>query len=151
MLAAHLVVGDLAVFVHNQFVAENGGPTQLLHQGLCELGEGVGDDDHLGDGAQFVQELAGAGHGIDGGDGVLDLLQTQAVLFQDVQTELHELVVVGFVAGGAGEFGDAGCLGEFDPDFGNQYSFEVQAYDVHVIPPHFVMPANRALPRLTAQ
>lgn len=43
----------------------------------------------------------------------------------------HQLVVVGLVARGAGEFRDAGATGELDPDLGDQDPFEVEADDAH--------------------
>jgi hypothetical protein len=52
-------------------------------------------------------------------------------LRQDVQAVLHQGVVVGLVARGAAQLGDAGTLGEFDPDFGNEHTFEVETDELH--------------------
>ena len=129
--AAHGEVGDGAVFGDDELVAEQRRPAELLHEGLGELLEGIGDDDDLGEAAQLVQECAGAGYGVDLRDGRLHIGQAQPVLGQNIEAPLHELVVVGLVAGGALKLGDAGFLGEGDPDFGNQHAFQIEAYDVH--------------------
>ena len=47
LLNAHSESGDLAVLCYFQLVAENGWPAQLFHERLCELGEGIADDDYL--------------------------------------------------------------------------------------------------------
>ena len=136
LLAAHLEAGDFPVGSHLQAVAEDGGPAQLFHQGLCKLLKGVAEDDHLGHGAQLIQKLLGPGQGVDLGDGGLDLLQTQSVLLQDAQTPAHELVVVGLIPGGALELRDAALFRKGDPDFGDQNALHIQTYDIHdLIPP----------------
>ena len=89
------------------------------------------NDDHLGLRAQVVQELLGAGNGLDVGDDFLDLRQAHAVTAQHVQAELHELVVVGLIARGAHQVGDACLLRERDPDLRCQHAFQVQTYDIH--------------------
>ena len=129
--AAHREVGDGAICGYHQLVAEQRRPAELLHEGLGELFESVGDDDDLGEAAQLVQKRAGAGHGVDLGDDRLHVGQAQPMLGQNVEAPLHEFVVVGLVAGGALKLGDAGFLGEGDPDFGNQHAFQIEAYDVH--------------------
>jgi hypothetical protein len=52
-----------------------------------------------------------------------------------IQAVLHQLVVVRLVARGAAQLGDAGALGELDPDFGNQHAFEVETDKLHGISP----------------
>ena len=43
----------------------------------------------------------------------------------------HQLVVVGLVARGAAQLGDAGALGDVDPDLGDEHAFEVETRDDH--------------------
>ena len=131
LLAAHAVAGDHAVCVDVEGVADDGGHAELLDEGHGELLEGVAQDDDLRERAQLVEELAGAGQRLERGDDLLDVLDPQAVLAQDVDAVLHELVVVGLVAGGALELGDASSLGELDPDLGREHAFHIQAGDVH--------------------
>ena len=125
------VTGDHTVFPDLQLVAEDGGPAQFLHQGRSKLGKGVGQNDRLGFAAQGVQEFLRAGHGIDGGNGVLNILQAQAVLPQDAQPPFHQLVIVRLVPGGAFQFGDAAGLGKGDPDLRHQHPFKVKTYNIH--------------------
>ena len=49
---AEAVVDDAAVDDF-QLVAEEGGPIELLHEWLGKFLEGVGENDHLGQGAKF--------------------------------------------------------------------------------------------------
>lgn len=136
--AAHLEAGDLPAGGHLQGVAEQGGPVQLLHQGLGELLEGVAEDDDLGLLPQGVQKFPGAGQGVDGGDGGLDLLQAQAVLLQHAQPPVHQLVIVGLVPGGALQFRDAAGLGKRDPNLGDQHALHIQTDYVHSNAPFLV-------------
>ena len=53
------------------------------------------------------------------------------VTLEDAQAVLHEHVVVRLFPGGAAQFGDARAFGEFDPDFGNENTFEVKTNDLH--------------------
>ena len=129
--AAHPKAGDLPAGGHLQGVAEEGGPAQLFHQGLGKLLEGVAEDDDLGEGAKLVQERLGPGQGVDFGDGGLNLFQAQAVLLQDGQPVLHQLVVVRLVPGGALQLRDAAGVGKGDPDLRHQHAFHIQTYEIH--------------------
>ena len=145
--AAHLEARDLATLSDFQGVAEDGGPVQLLHQGLRELLKGVAEDDGLGLLAQGIQEVLGARQGIDPGDGRLDLPQAQAALFQDAQAPAHQLVVIRLVPGGALELRDAALLGEGDPDLGHQDTLHIKADNVHSIGPF--SRGRKKLPRVS--
>jgi hypothetical protein len=101
------------------------------HQRVGEFVEGVGEDDDLVILAQLVEEGARARHRAHFGDHLLDVRQAELVLAQDVQAVLHQLVVVRLVARRAAQLGNAGALGEFDPDFGDEDTFEVEADDLH--------------------
>ena len=57
------------------------------------------------------------------------------MLPEDVQPEVHQLVVVGLVPGGAAELRDAAGLGKSDPDFGDQDAFHIKTYNIHGISP----------------
>jgi len=48
---------------------------------------------------------------------------------QDLQPPAHELVVVRLVARRAAQLGDAGLLGDRDPDLGREHALHVQAGD----------------------
>ena len=80
LLTSEVIAGDRAVVGDDQLVAEDRGVSEFLHQGLGELGEGIAQDDRLSKGTQLIHELLRPGHRVDRGDGILDLLQTQAVL-----------------------------------------------------------------------
>ena len=100
--------------------------------------EGVGNHDNLSAVAQLVQEFLCTGQWVDGGNGLLDLLEAEAVLSQNAQAPVHELVVIRFVARCALELGDAARLCECDPNFGNQYTFHIEAGHVHEKGPFIV-------------
>ena len=131
LLHADAVVVDHPVFPDLQLVAEDRRPAELLHQGRSELREGIGEDERLGLAAQGVQELLRAGHGIDRGDRGLDVLQAQAMLPQDAEAPLHQLVIVRLVPCGALQLRDAAGLGKSDPDLRNQDAFKIQTYNIH--------------------
>jgi ATP-dependent 26S proteasome regulatory subunit len=78
-----------------------------------------------------VEEVARAGHRPHAADHGLDVGELQPVLAQQADAVAHQLVVVGLVARGAAELGDAGALGERDPDLGDEHAFEVEADDLH--------------------
>ena len=129
--AAHPEAGDLAAVRHLQGIAEDGGPAQLLHQGLGELLKGVAEDDDLGVLPQGVQKLLGPGERVDPGDGRLDLPDPKAVLLQNVQTPAHQLVIIGLIPGGPLQLGDAAGLGEGDPDLRDQNALHIQTNNIH--------------------
>ena len=52
-------------------------------------------------------------------------------IIKDPQALLHQHVVVGNVPGGRLERLDAGFFREGDPDFRNQYAFQVETRDFH--------------------
>ena len=54
LLDAHAKACDLAVWSHFQRIAEQSGPSQLLHKRGSKLSKGIADDDHLANGAQLV-------------------------------------------------------------------------------------------------
>ena len=55
------------------------------------------------------------------------------MFLQDAEPPLHQFVIVRFVAGGALEFGYAGCFGKCNPDFGDKYAFQIETGDVHIV------------------
>ena len=122
---AHPEAGDLTAVRHLQGIAEDGGPAQLLHQGLGKLLKGVAEDDDLGLLPKGVQKLLGSGERVDLGDGVLDLPNPKAMLLQNAQTPVHQLVIIGLIPGGALQFGDSAGLGEGDPDLRDQDALHV--------------------------
>ena len=131
LLAAHLVAEDLAVRRDLERVAQQRRIAELLHQRHRELLERVAEDHDLRLAAQRVEKLLRAGHGVDLGDRLLNLLELQAVLFQDGDAVAHELIIVRLVAGGAAQLGDAARLGEGDPDFRDQNALHIQTNNVH--------------------
>ncbi len=81
LLDSHLKAGDLSVVCDFQGVAEQGRIAEFFHQRCGKLREGVADQDHLGEGAQLVEELSCARQWIDLLNRSLNLFQSQAVLF----------------------------------------------------------------------
>jgi hypothetical protein len=128
---AQMVIHEAAGVVGFQAVAEQGRPAELPHQRVGELVEGVGQDHHLVVLAQRVEETARTVHRPHRGDDLLDLRQAQAVLGKDAEAVLHQRVVVRLVTGGTTERRDTGAFGEFDPDFGNEDTFEIETDDFH--------------------
>jgi two-component system response regulator QseB len=55
----------------------------------------------------------------------------EPVFGEDGEAVLHQLVVVRLVAGRAAKLRNAGARGEFDPDFGDEDAFKVEADDLH--------------------
>ena len=84
--------------------------TKVGHQGLGEFLKGIAQNNHLCGGPQLVQKRLGAGQRINLGDGVLDLLEPQAVLLQDAQPPGHQLVVIRLIPGGAPQLRNAAGL-----------------------------------------
>ena len=128
---AQLVAHHPIVFIGDQAVAKQGRETQLTHQRLGELIEGVGQDHHLEALAQPIDELNGAVQRLERGDNGLDIGQLEPMLVEDAQALLHQHVVVGDVTGGGPQGLNAGFLGKGDPDFRNQYPFQVKAGNFH--------------------
>ena len=129
--APHDVACDVPVLIHLQCVAQQGGVSQLLHQGHAELIEGVAEDHHLRHAAQLIQKFLRTGQGVDLGDDVLDLPQLHALFPQQVDAPAHQLVVVRLVPGGAAQLGDAALLGKGDPDLGDEDALHIQTDNVH--------------------
>ena len=83
---------------------------------MCIRDRGIAEDDHLRSPAQRVQKRLCAGQRVDGGNGLLDLLQSKTVLFQNTQAPAHELVIVRLVPGRPLELRDPAGLRKGDPD-----------------------------------
>ena len=84
--------------------------TRARHERHAELVEGVGEDHHLVLPPQGVEELPGSRLPPHPRDDLLDVRQPQAVQPEEREPTGHELVVVGLVAGGAPQLGDAGAF-----------------------------------------
>jgi hypothetical protein len=125
---AQAVVDD-AIVADDQLVAQDRRHAELTHQGCAELLEGVAEDDHLGALAQPVEEVLRALHRTEAGDHVGDQAHRQPVLVEDREAVLHQHVVVGLVASGAAQLGDARALGDGDPDLGHQHPLEIEGDD----------------------
>src|ERR1035441_9497129 len=95
----------------DSWVPQKMGLCLLAQEGGGKFFKGVGEDDDLGEGAEPAQEIERAVQRFQGGDGVLDVGQFEAVLVEDLEAAEHEFVVVRLVAGGAAEFGDVGFRG----------------------------------------
>jgi hypothetical protein len=122
---AELVIGDVVV-MNDEAVAEEGGPVELTDQGCGELFEGIGEDDDRHLLAQLAEELECTREGLEGGDNLLDIGEAEVVLVEDGESPAHEAVVIGLIAGGAAQFGNAGFFGDGDPDFRGEHSFHVE-------------------------
>lgn len=131
ILLAQLVADHTIILVGDQAVAQQSRETELTHQRLGELVEGVGENHHLKTFTQPVDELHCAIERLQGSDHVLNVLQLQAVLIENAQALLHQHVVIGDVAGGRLERLDAGFFRKGDPDFRDQYAFQVETRDFH--------------------
>jgi hypothetical protein len=123
-----LVIHD-PVVLHDQPVAEQGGPAKLAQERRGELLERVGQNDHLRLRSELVQKFLPALDRMERADDLLDVGQLQTVPVQDRQASAHQLVVIRFVTRGAAQFRNAGLFGDGDPDLGSQYSLHVQRDD----------------------
>lgn len=133
---AQPVVGDTSRLFDHQFVAEQRRPPELAHQRFGELVERVAEDDDLRLRTQLLEEVDGAFERRQRRDHVLDVGEAQAVTIEDLDAAAHQLVVVGFVAGGAPQFGDSRLVGERNPHLGHEDAFEIQANDTgHLLLP----------------
>ena len=110
-------------------MTHHGGATELGHQRIGELLEGVAQDDHLVSGAKPVEELSGALERSEPGDHHLDHRHREAVLVEAVEATPHQHVVVGLVPRGPREGLDPGAFGDRDPDLGDQHPLEVEGDD----------------------
>ena len=79
----------------------------------------------------MVEKLAGTRHGAHAFNDTLNVGQLQAMTFEQIEPEAHQLVVIGFVTRGAGQFGDAGSPRKFNPDFRDQHTFKIETDDLH--------------------
>ncbi|MCY1418342.1 hypothetical protein D9M71_338980 [compost metagenome] len=131
VLLAQLIAGHPTAFVGDQAMAQQRREPQLAHQRLGELVEGVGKNHHLESLAQPVDELDGAVEGLEGGNHFLDVGKLQAMFIENAQALLHQHVVVGNIPGGCPERFDSGFLCEGDPDFRDQYAFQVETGNFH--------------------
>ncbi len=129
ILQAELVAADVAVGLHEQAMTEQAGELELAHQGMGELVEGIREYDYLCATFQPEKEILRARQGSHAVDDLLNLWQGDSVLVQNVEPILHQLVVIRFFSGGAGQCFDAGSLGNIDPDFRYKNPFEVKTCD----------------------
>ena len=123
---AELIAGNLVVF-HDEAMAKERGPIELADQRLGKLLESVGQNHDLGEGAKFIEELAGAFEEWKGSDHRLNIRELDAVAIKDINAVAHQLVIVRLIAGGAAELGNFGLVGDSNPDFGRQNAFHVQS------------------------
>ena len=54
LLTTHLESGDLTIRCNLKSIAEDGRPTQFLHERCCKLFKGIGQNDDLGQAAKFI-------------------------------------------------------------------------------------------------
>ena len=139
MLDAHLEARDFTALRDLKRVAEYRRIAELFHERRRELRERVTQNHDLGKAPELVEELLCARHRINRRDGLLNLLEPEAVLLQNVNAVAHQLVVVRLVPCCAAKFRDARSLRKRNPDFGNQHALQIQANNIHVLPPHFTI------------
>ena len=148
MLNAHAEARNLTVLRDFERIAENGRIAELLHEGRRELREGVAQNDDLREAAELIEKLFCARHRVYGRNGVLNLLKSQAVLLQNIDAVAHQLIVIRLISGGTLELRNARRLRKCNPDLRNQYTFKIQANNIHVPPPkktvNAAIIANRA-------
>ena len=111
---AQVVVHQHAVGIGFELVAHQRWHAKLLHQRHGELVKRVRKNDDLEVAPQCVEKLLGTGQRTRPGNDLADVAQTEFVLAQQVEPVFHQLVVIGFVAGRAAQFRNAGTLREFD-------------------------------------
>ncbi len=128
---AQPVVDQHAFAIGLERVAEERRPAQLPHQRPGELVEGVGKDHHLVGIAQRIEKGGRACHRPHRRDHLLDVGKAQPMLAKNAQAPRHQLVVVGLVPRCARELRNSRAPGEFDPDFRNEDTFEVETDDLH--------------------
>lgn len=125
---AELIARD-AVVLHDEPVAEQRGPVEGFHQGLCELLERVREDDDLGDAPKFIKKFLSAGQRLESANDVLNVGECDAVTVENLDAITHEFVVVRFIPGGPTQFGNFRLLGDGNPDFRSEHPFQVQRHN----------------------
>src|SRR6266540_1585338 len=75
--------------------------------------------------ARPVEKIKRTRQRVDRRDNILNIEQCELIFTQNLYAPAHELIVVGDVAGRQSQPLDAGLLGDGDPDFGDEDSFEV--------------------------
>src|SRR6476619_7441736 len=75
--------------------------------------------------ARPVEKIKRTWQRVDRRDHILNIGQCELMFAQNLYAPAHELIVVGDVAGRQSQPLDAGLLGDSDPDFGDEDSFEV--------------------------
>src|SRR5262245_8101155 len=97
-------------------MAEQRGPSELAHERLRELLEGVRENDHLCLGAQFVEKRLRAVEWEQGANRVLNIVERQPMFPEEPESPLHEDVIVRDVARREPQPVNAGLLGDGNPD-----------------------------------
>ena len=125
--------GDLSVRRHDQFVAEQGGPSEFFHERFGKLRESITDNNCLCHAAKLIQKLQGSGQGVDFGDGLLDLRKAKSMFMQYASAKGHQFIIIRLIPGCPSQFRNSRHLRKGDPDFRYQYTLQVQTHDMHSI------------------
>ncbi len=88
--------------------------------------KGVGENDKLRPGAEFIDECFGAFERFEGVDDGLDVAEFEIVCRQQIEAIAHQHIVIRLIARGAAQGLDAGFLGNGNPDFRHQNAFQIQ-------------------------
>ena len=126
-----MYAGNEAVLADLQRVAEDRRPAELFHERLCKLLKGVAQDHDLRFFAQRVQKVLRAGQRVNFRDDVLHVFELQPVLFQNAEPPAHEFIVIGLIARGAAQLGDAAFLRKSDPDLGHEHALQIKTDKIH--------------------
>ena len=129
----HFKIVNHTVFTHNKGVAEDGGPTELFHERRRKLREGVAENDRLRDAAQLVKKRFCPRQRVNFRNGILNLLQSESVLSEDIETPAHELIIIRLVPRRALQLRNSAGLRKRDPDFRNQNAFQIQTHNMHLV------------------
>ena len=119
----------MAVRFDLELMTEEARELEFAHQGMCELIEGIRQDDHLGATFEPLEEIFGTRKWPHSIDDFLNLRQCDPMLVENVEPILHQLVIIWLLACGASQCFDTGSLGYIDPDFRYENPFEVKTCD----------------------
>ena len=117
ILLPKFVAGDHILVINYQSVAENGGPVKLFHQRLCKLVKGVGEDNCLGECAEFVHKSFGTIQGLHGGNHILNIFKSKAMLLENPDSPFHKNIIVRDIPCSEPEFLNSSLLSHINPDF----------------------------------
>jgi len=125
------VVDDPPFLIDGETVAKERGITQLRHQRTGKLGKRVGKNDDPRLRAEPGHELARPLQRPHPSDHFVDGFDPDLMLAKKIKPIAHQYVVVWFVSRCPPQGLDPRMIGQPNPYFGDEHSFEIECYQMH--------------------